>query len=436
MMKRVWINKCLMALVPLGLALLACSNDPTNTAGSSFETENIAFMVYNEDGSPAANARVLVRRMDYVAGIDKIDIEDDYAEGEESPIRATDSLKGIYNVVTDDSGRVVITGSKKHPIKHTNYIAEARVAKQKAITRFAVTEEALKAPVDVEVKLANAGAVSGKVYLPSGVRTATVGLQGVDYFVQTDTTGKFHFESLPEGAFNVMGFVHVIQSLDMGMGDGAELVERHQALGFTSAKVVSDEEMEGVIIGSEPVKDSDVPEYLFETFENGISSWYTTVARYASATLESSEAGEGRKGKVAHFKYSNDSLYNWALMGYAFPKMQDFSSLDSIVLWARGTATKDSAQWISVSMDVLVDSTSEYESGKAWAHVYINDEWKRYVVTPKSFQDSTDKNGGNLGWPAVNDHVTNFNIFGGGGSNEVWIDDIEFYGVKDFDKPL
>lgn len=433
MMKRVWINKCLMALVPLGLALLACSNDPTNTAGSSFETENIAFMVYNEDGSPAANARVLVRRMDYVAGIDKIDIEDDYAEGEESPIRATDSLKGIYNVVTDDSGRVVITGSKKHPIKHTNYIVEARSKGMKAVSRFAVTEESLETPVEVKVELMEAGAVSGQVYLPSGVRTATVGLQGVDYFVQTDTLGNFRFESLPAGAFNAMSFVHVERSYDMG--EGAEVVEVHQALGFAPAKVESGEEIEGVKIGNRPDTTSDVPEYQFETFENGISSWYTTVARYASATLESSEAGEGRKGKVAHFKYSNDSLYNWALMGYAFPKMQDFSSLDSIVLWVRGTATKDSAQWISVSMDVLVDSTSEYESGKAWAHVYINDEWKRYVVTPKSFRDSTDKNGGNLGWPAVNDHVTNFNIFGGGGSNEVWIDDIEFYGVKDFDRP-
>jgi pyruvate-formate lyase-activating enzyme len=48
--------------------------------------------------------------------------------------------------------------------------------------------------------------------------------------------------------------------------------------------------------------------------------------------------------------------------------------------------------------------------------------------------DST-RNGGNIGWDKVKDHVTKLNIFGGGvgGPVEIWVDDITIYGVKDVD---
>lgn len=429
MMKRVWKLGSAVVASAMGVTLLACSD--TNTAGTTFETENdIALTVLNGDGTPAANARVLVRRVDYVAGSVSRDYDDTYGSAGESPIGAMDTIVGIFNAVTDVNGQVTI----KARMKPTNYVIEARGEVDKAVSRLSITEKDSLYPV--EMTLSAPGVVSGQVYLPHGVRTATVGVQGIDYFVRTDTLGNFVFESLPEGTFNVVGYVVREQTSDMG--DDAEPVESHQALGFTSTKVRSDKETVNIQIGNAPVQDTvTYPEYLFENFENGVASWYKTVARYASAELSIAESVAGREGKVAHFEYSIDSLYNWVLFGYPFPKMQDFSELDSIVLWVRGTAVEDSAQWVSVSMDVLIDdSTSQYKSGKAWAHVFVNNEWTRYVVTPADFRDSTDTNGGNLGWDAVKDHVTNFNIFGGGGSNEVWVDDIEFYGVTGFDRPL
>lgn len=425
MMKRVWKIGSVVVASAMGVAMLACS---TNTAGTTFETEDdIALTVLNRDGSPAANARVLVRRVDYVAGSINRDLDDTYGSEGESPVGAMDTTVGIFNAVTDVNGQVTIRAR----MKPTTYVVEARGEVDKAVSRLSITEKDTLYPVEME--LAAPGAVSGRVYLPNGVRTATVGVQGVDYFVQTDTLGNFTFESLPEGTFNVVGYV--VREQTSNMGDNAAPSETQQALGFTSTKVKSDKETSDIQIGTAPVEET-YPEYLFENFENGVASWYKTVARYASAELSSVDGKDGREGKVAHFEYTNDSLYNWALFGFPFSKMQDFSELDSIVLWVRGATDKDSTQWISVSMDVLVDSTSEYTSGKAWAHVYINNEWTRYVVTPKDFRDSTDTNGGNLGWDAVKDHVTNFNIFGGGGSSEIWVDDIEFYGVTGFDRPL
>ncbi|MCQ2096994.1 MAG: hypothetical protein MJY87_03500 [Fibrobacter sp.] len=432
MMKRVLKFGSAVLGTALGVTMLACSDG--GMAGTTFETENdIALTILNEDGSPASNARVLVRRMDYLAGSSSRDFDDTYGVAGESPVSATDTLAGIFNAVTDANGQVSIKADKKR-MKATSYVIEARGEKNKAISRVSINETDSLYPV--EIKLAPPGAVSGQVYLPNGVRTATVGVQGIDYFVQTDTLGNFVFESLPEGSFNVTGFVYNEQSYDV---DGeTQVFASKQNLGFTSTKVKSSKETEGVLIGkvAEPVDDTvKIPEYQFETFERGVASWYTSASRYASATLMLANADKGREGVVAHLTYKNDSLYNWALMGHAFSKMQDFSTMDSLVLWIRGSATADT-QWVSISFDVLVDSTSEYKSGKAWAHRGVTAEWTRYVIVPSDFQDPvTDTNGGNIGWDEVKSHVTNFNIFGGGKSSEIWVDDIEIYGVKNFERP-
>lgn len=431
MMKRVWKIGSVVVASALGVAMLACS---TNTAGTTFETENdIALTVLNQDGSPAANARVLVRRVDYLAGYVERDTDESYVNEGESPVGAMDTTAGIFNVVTDSLGQAVI----KAKMKPTSYMVEARGESDKAVSRLSITED--DSVYSMEVKLAAPGAVSGQVYLPNGIRSASVVVQGVDYVVQTDSLGKFTFESLPEGTFNVVSFA--LRGKVSNMGDESDNSKAKQDIGFVSTKVKSDKETTDIAIGTAPVDTATVkyPDYLFENFENGVGSWYKNYARYADAELSVSDAGEGRDGKVAHFVYTNDSLYNWALMGYAFAETQNFTDLDSIVLWARGTADNDTTQWISVSMDVLLDvqdTAAGLIDGKAWAHVRVNNKWKRYVVTPADFRDSTDTNGGNLGWNAVKDHVTNFNIFGGGGSNEIWIDDIEFYGVDGFDRPL
>lgn len=429
-MKRVWKIGSVVVASALGVTMLACS---TNTAGTTFETENdIALTVLNRDGSPAANARVLVRRVDYVAGYVDRDTDDTYGVEGESPIGAMDTTLGIFNAETDANGQVSI----KARMKPTSYVVEVRGETDKAISRVSVTEKDTLYPL--EIKLAAPGSVSGRVYLPNGVRTASVGVQGVDYVAQTDTLGNFTFESLPEGTFNVVGYV--LRDAGSNMGDEEDRRKALQNIGFKSTSVKSEKETSNIAIGTAPLDTTVVyPEYLFENFENGVSGWYKNYSKYSDADLSVDDAGKGREGKAAHFVYSNDSLYSWALMGYGFVEMQDFSSLDSIVLWARGTVDNDTTQWISVSMDVLLDepdSAAGLIEGKAWAHINVNNQWKRIVVTPADFRDSTDTNGGNLGWNAVKDHITNFNIFGGGKSKEIWIDDIEFHGVEDFDRPL
>jgi hypothetical protein len=224
------------------------------------------------------------------------------------------------------------------------------------------------------------------------------------------------------------------------------------SVGNRNTKVESNKTSENVMIGQKivivqpdttPKEDtaSKYPVFEFEDFEDSTYGWYTSVSRYASAELDAEGDVEGRKGLSAHFVYQNDSNYNWALMGHDLNGMRDFSELDSVVFWARA-GLGDSTQWISLSFDVLLDSialdSTGFENGKSWVHLTLDTAWTRYVVTPKSLlkSDST-KNGGNIGWDNVKDHVTNLNFFGGGVTTgtpyEMWVDDITIYGVKDME---
>jgi hypothetical protein len=162
---------------------------------------------------------------------------------------------------------------------------------------------------------------------------------------------------------------------------------------------------------------------LFADFEDGTRGWQTGVSEYAKAKLKSEQVDD-REGWVAHFSSVNDSALNWALMGFAFEDPVDFSNLDSVVFWAKGT------DYISVSFDVNADSTEDVVTGKSWTHLELDSVWRRYSVTPADMLDSSDTNGENLGWDAVKTHVTHFSLFSGPGTSEFWIDDIEFFGIK------
>jgi hypothetical protein len=68
----------------------------------------------------------------------------------------------------------------------------------------------------------------------------------------------------------------------------------------------------------------------------------------------------------------------------------------------------------------------------------LDTAWQRYVVTPKDLIEPDENHiGGNIGWDAVKEHVTNLNFFGGGVTEgeayEMWVDDITIYGVKDLE---
>ena len=430
----------------VGGIIAACtSSDGTNeVAGSSFETENsvaLVLTVQNTDGKLAARTKVLVRPSDFLAGANSLSLSSDI-DGE-SPVVESDSALGILNAETDDQGRLSLP-----KLKPGKYTIEAREDVNRGVVSGVVVTDS--SSDSIVIKISEPGSVSGQVYMPEEVSSVKVGIEGLDYFVETDTAGKFEFKNIPVGSYNVVGFVfRTYKTVDLN-GDPSTSTY-YMPVGTRKITVSSDRESKNVVIGTkiieiikDPTLNDTTPTYpvvQFEDFEDGTYGWYTNVSKYAEAKLGVDKNVLDRDGQVAHFEYSNDSNYNWALMGRSLGGLKDFSDLDSVVFWAR-SAKGDSAQWISLSFDVQLDSASlekyGYENGKAWVHMELDTVWQRYVITPDDLleTDST-KIGGNIGWDAVKDHVTNLNFFGGGVTKgspyEMWLDDVTIYGVKDLE---
>ena len=419
----------------IGLAVMsafvaACTNGD-KVAGSSLETENsvAAVLTVKQDGSPAARTKVFVRPSNFVAGANNLSLSKDY-KGYDSPVVEADSAAGILNLETDDQGQLELPR-----LKSGTYVVEAREESKKAIARIMVTDSSYDS---VSIEMTTPGSISGRVYVPERESYVTVGIQGLDSFVDTDADGNFEFKSVPQDTLNVVGFVYrVYKTVDLN--GNPSTYTHHLSLGARRVEVDSEKVSENVVIGQPPspdtvAKDTNIyPVVLFEDFEDSTSGWYTNVSKYAEAKLGTDE---DRDGLVAHLEYSNDSNYNWVLMGRSLNGVVDMSSMDSVVFYARGNKSrKDSSQWISFSVDVLMDSVelakNGYENGKAWVHMTLDTAWTRYVVTPKDLADTT-RIGGNIGWENVKDHVTNLNFFGGGVGHdfEMWVDDVYIYGVK------
>ncbi|SHK69486.1 hypothetical protein SAMN05720470_102100 [Fibrobacter sp. UWOV1] len=425
----------------VGALIAACSSsngiDPS--AGTSLETENsvaVVLAVKQSDGSPAARTKVLVRPVDFLAGANNMDVVKDHKKGE-SPVVVSDSTLGILNLETDEQGRLNLKR-----LKPGTYNVEARQDTTKAFVRVVVTDVSRDS---VSIKLEPTGAVSGQVYLPENESSVTVGVKGLDYFVETDEEGKFEFKSLPKGLLTLVGFTfRTYKTLDMDGKPSA--ISNLMTVGSSNTKVESGKTSKNVTIGQKQVPASDTtvkedvyPVVLFADFEDSTYGWYISRSKYAEAQLDAEKNVAGRKGMVAHFVYQNDSNANWALMGRALNEMTDMSELDSVVFWARA-GLSDSSQWISVSFDVLLDSialdSTGYENGKAWVHLELDTAWQRFVVTPKDLIEPDEHHiGGNIGWDEVKKHVTNLNFFGGGVTEgtpyEMWIDDVTIYGVKE-----
>lgn len=407
MMNRVWK----LGLAALGGALVACSGGDSGVAGSSMETENsIALSVQLADGSPAARVRVIVRPDSYLAGADSLE----------------DSLVDEnMNFETDSTGKLILDN-----LGYGSYIVEARSDSLKGASKFNYRSWQTEGG-RVSLHLGKPGLVSGRVLVEDDedASEVTVAVQGLDYSVMADGMGNFEFESLPAGYFEMVAFVQTDSVVvdDSGKKGKVRVIRK---LGSSIANVRAGQE-NAVVIDARP-QDS-LPSFVFEDFEGSIDAWKVQHSENADGSIETVDAGLGREGKAAHFTCENDSAYNWVLMGRSLGGMVDMSNLDSIVFWAR-TDIVDTAKrkYISFSLDLNVDSTSELTSGKAWVHLDVDTVWNRYVVTPDDFLEPDSNNiGGNLGWEAVKHHITDLSIFGGTGG-EFWIDDIEVYGYSKF----
>lgn len=425
----------------MGMLVAACTNGEPNTASTTLETENsvaVVLKVQKDDGSPAARTKVFVRPADFLAGANNMALSKNSA-GLESPVVESDSSVGVLNMETDDQGRLNLPR-----LKAGSYTIEARQEESKALVRVVVTDSSRDS---VSIKVKGTGAISGQVYLPENMSTVTVGIKGLDYFVETDTAGNFKFKNVPEGLLNVVGFVfRIYKTLDMDGKPSA--ISNLMTVGSSNTKVEAGKTSENVKIGQKvvpapdtTVKENVYPVYNFADFEDSTYGWYTSVSKYATAELNAEKDVDGREGLSAHFVYTNDSNANWALMGHELNGMTDMSDLDSVVFWAR-SSVGDSSQWISLSFDVLLDSialdSTGYENGKAWVHLTLDTTWQRYVVTPEDLIEPDEHNiGGNIGWDEVKKHVTNLNFFGGGVTEgvpyEMWLDDVTIYGVKNLE---
>lgn len=405
MMNRVWK----FGIAALGGILAACSGEGGDKlSGSSLETENsIALSVQLADGTPAARVQVFIRPDSYLASGDSL----------------ADSLANEnMNFETNDSGSLTLTN-----LGYGSYIVEARSDSLKGASKFNYRSwHAGDGRVSLHV--GPPGAVAGQVLLEENVDApVTVAVQGLDYSTSTDSEGNFEFESLPAGNFEVVAFIQDDSTVvnEKGKKQHVSFVRK---LGSVLAEVKSGQFREILIDARPPVLS-----FVLEDFENGVDNWKIDHSKDASGKIESADAGFGREGKAAHFTCTNDSLYQWVLMGYQLGGFVDMSGLDSIVFWAR-TDIVDTAKrkYISFSLDMNLDSTSEQESGKAWMHIDVDTVWNRYVVKPADFQKpDSNKTGGNLGWDVVKRRITDISIFGGTGG-EFWIDDIEVFGYSEF----
>ena len=409
MMCRVWK----FGIAALGGILAACTGGSgDDLAGSSLETENsIALSVQLADGTPAARVSVIVRPDSYLSGADSV--EGSFVEEN-------------MNFETDSTGTLILNN-----LGYGSYIVEARNDSLKGASKFNYRSWQTDGG-RVSLHLGKPGAVSGQVIVEDDADASevTVAVQGLDYSVTADGMGNFEFESLPAGFFEMVAYVQSDSSVvdEKGKKGKVKVVRK---LGSTVAAVSAGRE--NVIVIDVRPHDS-LPSFVFEDFEGQIDAWKVQHSEDADGSIEIVDAGLGRDGKAAHFTCVNDSAYNWVLMGRALGGMVDMSNLDSSVFWARASVPTDSdkSPYISFSLDLNVDSTSELESGKAWVHLDVDTVWNRYVVTPAGFLEADSNNiGGNLGWDAVKHNITDISIFGGTGG-EFWIDDIEVYGYSKF----
>ena len=131
-------------------------------------------------------------------------------------------------------------------LKPGTYNVEARQDTTKAFVRVVVTDVSRDS---VSIKLEPTGAVSGQVYLPENESSVTVGVKGLDYFVETDEDGKFEFRHLPKGLLTLVGFTfHTYKTLDMDGKPSA--ISNLMTVGTSNTKVESGKTSKGVTIAS------------------------------------------------------------------------------------------------------------------------------------------------------------------------------------------
>lgn len=179
---------------------------------------------------------------------------------------------------------------------------------------------------------------------------------------------------------------------------------------------------------------------LVDDFEGGSTlhnrlpdtSFWFLGGNIASSGLAA--AGSGRNGTSLHLTCSAgqcDSGRSILAATLLASTPRSFRSMDSIVLWARGSGRI----WVALEhLDSLqlqlvqkgrIDSLQPL---RTWASRPLDTAWRSFRIAPSDF-DPGDGRSGNVGWSGVRDSINYLTILIQGGT-EMWLDDIRIHGIN------
>jgi hypothetical protein len=150
--------------------------------------------------------------------------------------------------------------------------------------------------------------------------------------------------------------------------------------------------------------------------------WYSSSSD--SATVSSPQlvrAGPDQTGGALQITYKALSAKSqYALVGLAIdPGPRSLRTLDSLVFWARGSG----------KLTLALEHLSTSGTRKALVQRGIDSNWTRISIRPQDLEPAAiGGEGGNVGWNAVRDSVTNLSYFVSDGA-ALWLDDVRFYGI-------
>jgi hypothetical protein len=180
-------------LLPVFLAVAApmlivkcVPNDPSHV-GTGTETENVAGILYNADGSRAANATVHIRKKSTLADTSGI-LKKVFADS----VTVTTDDSGKFAIDSLDTGTYVIEGSD----------GGNNLALNDSVVVPSDTDSTVVVPPDT---LKPAGAIKGVIKLSEGgdPRKVFVLAFGIDRFARVNADGSFKFEKLAEGPYDL-----------------------------------------------------------------------------------------------------------------------------------------------------------------------------------------------------------------------------------------
>jgi Leucine rich repeat len=189
-----WISS--IGAMVLGAILASCIGDSGIAQGGGTETGNgtVQGLAAYANGSPVLNAQIRIRTEGFTS----------FAE---SP---TGQLK--WDARTDANGRFHIQG-----LKAGNFIAEFRDDQgQAAIAAFQLESDSAHALVVGD--LHPVAAVTGRLLSPGGLSApGRVAVYGLDHWTETDSTGRFSLQGMPEGRFTLYFEPKLAKSGDMDL---------------------------------------------------------------------------------------------------------------------------------------------------------------------------------------------------------------------------